>query len=93
MAAACGHFFCAGRWRSSTALMQAVIILSLPVRDTPMSFDLYVIHLKDGEPAGAERRPVLDAFDRCGNVERHGDGFYDAFFDDGSHVQFSARGL
>lgn len=58
-----------------------------------MSFDLYVIHLKDGEPAGADRRAVLDAFDRYGNVERHGDGFYDAFFDDGSHVQFSAKGL
>lgn len=58
-----------------------------------MSFDLYVVHLENGEPAPAERRPVLDAFDRCGNVERHGDGFYDAFFDDGSHVQFSASGL
>ena len=58
-----------------------------------MSFDLYVIHLKDGEPAEANRQSVLDAFDRYGNVERHGDGFYDAFFDDGSHVQFSANGL
>jgi hypothetical protein len=93
MAAACGHFFCAGRWRSSIAPVPAFIILSLPVRDTPMSFDLYVIHLKDGEPAEANRQSVLDAFDRYGNVERHGDGFYDAFFDDGSHVQFSANGL
>jgi hypothetical protein len=58
-----------------------------------MSFDLYVIHLKDGEPAEANRQSVLDAFDRYGNVERHGDGFYDALFDDGSHVQFSANGL
>jgi hypothetical protein len=58
-----------------------------------MSFDLYVIHLRDGEPAEANRQSVLDAFDRYGNVERHGDGFYDAFFDDGCHVQFSANGL
>jgi len=58
-----------------------------------MSFDLHVIHMKDGDPAQADRRAVLDVFDRCGNVERHGDGFYDAFFDDGSHVQFSATGL
>jgi hypothetical protein len=58
-----------------------------------MSFDLYVIHMKDGEPAQADRQPVLDVFDRCGTVERHGGGFYDAFFDDGSHVQFSASGL
>jgi hypothetical protein len=35
-----------------------------------MSFDLYVIHMKNGEPGQAERRPVLDVFDRCGNVER-----------------------
>ena len=58
-----------------------------------MSFDLYVVHLENGDPAPAERRPVLDAFGQHGNVERHGDGFYDAFFDDGSHVQFSSKGL
>jgi hypothetical protein len=58
-----------------------------------MSFDLYVIHMKDGDPAQADRRAVLEVFERCGNLERHGDGFYDAFFDDGSHVQFSAGGL
>jgi len=58
-----------------------------------MSFDLILVHLQDGDPAPAARRPVLDVFDRCGKVERHGDGFYDAFFDDGSHVQFSASGL
>jgi hypothetical protein len=58
-----------------------------------MSFDLILIHLQDGEPTPAARRPVLDALDRYGKVERHGDGFYDAFFDDGSHVQFSAGGL
>ena len=58
-----------------------------------MSFDLYVVRLENGDPAPADRRAVLDVFDRCGNVERHGGGFYDAFFDDGSHVQFSATGL
>jgi hypothetical protein len=58
-----------------------------------MSFDLYVIRLQDGEPAQADRRAVLDVFDRCAKVDRHGDGFYDAFFEDGSHVQFSADGL
>ena len=58
-----------------------------------MSFDLILVHLKDGDPAPAARRAVLDAFDRCGKVERQGDDFYDAFFDDGSHVQFSAGGL
>ena len=58
-----------------------------------MSFDLILVHLKDGEPARAQRRPVLDAFDRYGKVDRQGDGFYDALFEDGSHVQFSASGL
>ena len=58
-----------------------------------MSFDLCVVHVKDGAAAPAGRRAVLDAFDRDGNVGREGDGFYDAIFDDGSHVAFSARGL
>ena len=58
-----------------------------------MSFELYVVHVKDGDAAPAERRPVLDAFDRYGKVERHSDGFYDVYFDDDSHVQFSASGV
>jgi hypothetical protein len=58
-----------------------------------MSFDLYVVHVKDGDAAPAERRPVLDAIDRYGNVERQGDNYYDAYFDDGSHAEFSAKGL
>ena len=58
-----------------------------------MSFDLFVVHVKDGDAAPAERRPVLDVLDRYGNVERQDKGFYDAVFDDGSHVEFSAKGL
>lgn len=34
--------------------MAAVIIKLLRLNETPMSFDLYVIHMKDGEPAQAE---------------------------------------
>lgn len=57
-----------------------------------MSFDLILIHMKDGAEAEADRGrvlAVLNAYpDRFGNADS-----YDVSFEDGSHLEFSASGL
>lgn len=58
-----------------------------------MSFDLFLVHLQDGEPAPADRQAVLDVVRRHTDASGDQFGFYNVPFDDGSHVELSTKTL
>ena len=58
-----------------------------------MSFDLFLHRFHEGETAPADRDTVLAVLRRYCDADEDKYGFYLVEFDDGSHVEFSAKGL
>jgi hypothetical protein len=66
MAAACGHFFASGECREMAFKRRACgggYYILLPGHYAPMSFDLYLIRLENGEPVQPDRSAILEVSD------------------------------
>lgn len=58
-----------------------------------MSFDLFLHRFQEGEPAPADRDAVMRVLRRYSRADGDKYGFYQVAFQDGSSVEFSAKGL
>ena len=59
-----------------------------------MSFDLFLQHFADGEPAATDRQPVLDVLARYTHSGPDAFGFYRVELpDDGGEIELGATGL